>query len=86
MSLFAAWTSVVLAAAPIAPPAAPPPPVPEPRRFRFACNPVPAAAPAAVQGAVQGAVRGAVRGIVEEEAPASVRTPGALQGLWRLEK
>ena len=82
MSLFAAWTSVVLAAAPIAPPAAPPPPVPEPRRFRFACNPVPAAAPAAVQGAV----RGAVRGFVEEEAPASVRTPGALQGLWRLEK
>lgn len=78
MSLFAAWTSVVLAAAPIAPPAAPPPPVPEPRRFRFACNPVPAAAPAAVQGAV--------RGIVAEEAPASVRTPGALQGLWRLEK
>ncbi|KAA0573569.1 hypothetical protein FZ983_30020 [Azospirillum sp. B21] len=74
MSLFAAWTSVVLAAARIDPPAAPPPAVPEPRRFRLAYNPVPAAAPAPG------------RQLVAEEAPASVRTPLTLQGRLCLEK
>ncbi|MFP5518155.1 MAG: hypothetical protein ACLGJC_34375 [Alphaproteobacteria bacterium] len=74
MSLFAAWTSVVLAAARIDPPAAPPPTVPEPRRFRLAYNPLPAAAPAPG------------RQPVAEEAPASVRTPLALQGRLCLEK
>ncbi|CBS85533.1 hypothetical protein [Azospirillum lipoferum] len=72
MSLFAAWTSVVLAAARIDPPVASPPTVPEPRRFRLAYNPVPAPAPA--------------RRLVAEEAPASARTPMALQDRLCLEK
>lgn len=72
MSLFAAWTSVVLAAARIDPPAAPQPAVPEPRRFRLAYNPVPAPAPG--------------RRLVAEEAPVSVRTPMALQDRLCLEK
>lgn len=74
MSLFAAWTSVVLAAARIDPPAASPPAVPEPRRFRLAYNPVPTPVPAPG------------RRLVAEEAPASVRTPLALQGRLCLEK
>ncbi|MBF5093924.1 hypothetical protein F1643_04930 [Azospirillum sp. INR13] len=72
MSLFAAWTSVVLAAARIDPPAAPPPAVPEPRRFRLAYNPVPAAVP--ILGPAPG------RQLVAEEAPASVRAPMTLHG------
>lgn len=78
MSLFAAWTSLVLAAARIDPPAAPRPAVPEPRRFRLAYNPVPAGIPAL--GPAPG------RQLVAEEAPASVRSPLALQGRLCLEK
>ncbi len=69
MSLFAAWTSVVLGAARIDPPAAPTPAVPEPRRFRLACNPVPAASPASVTAPAP--VRRAV--LVAEPAPVSIR-------------
>ena len=72
MSLFAAWSSVVLAAARIDPPAANPPAVPEPRRFRLAYNPVPAPAPG--------------RRLVAEDAPASVRSPLALRDRLCLEK
>lgn len=65
MSLFAAWTSVVLGAARIDPPAAPTPAVPEPRRFRLAYNPVPAAVPMPVRSVV----------MVAEPAPVSTRQP-----------
>lgn len=65
MSLFAAWTSVVLGAARIDPPAAPTPAVPEPRGFRLAYNPVPAAVPTPVRRAV----------LVAEPAPVSTRQP-----------
>jgi hypothetical protein len=63
MSLFAAWTSVVLGAARIDPPAAPTPAVPEPRRFRLAYNPVPAVAPTPVHRTF----------LVAEPAPVSTR-------------
>lgn len=72
MSLFAAWTSVVLAAARIDPPAAPRSELPEPRRFRLAHNPVPAPAPG--------------RRLVAEDAQVSVRTPLALRDRLCLEK
>lgn len=63
MSLFAAWTSVVLGAARIDPPAAPASAVPEPRSFRLACNPMPPAAPVPA------------RRLVAEPALVSTRTP-----------
>ncbi|ANC90498.1 hypothetical protein A6A40_00420 [Azospirillum humicireducens] len=76
MSLFAAWTGVVLAAARIDPPAVPPPAVPEPRRFRLAHNPVPAPAPAPAPA----------RRLVAEEAPMSLRSPLAIRDRLCLEK
>lgn len=65
MSLFAAWTSVVLGAARIDPPAAPTPAVPEPRRFRLAYNPVPAGSPMSARR----------MDVVAEPAPVSTRQP-----------
>lgn len=61
MSLFAAWTGAVLGAARMELPVMPAPAVPEPRRFRLAYNPVPAA------------VAGFGRPLAAEPAPASVR-------------
>ncbi|QCG87270.1 hypothetical protein [Azospirillum sp. TSH100] len=67
MSLFAAWTSVVLGAARIDLPAVLTPTVPEPRGFRLAYNPVPPAAPAPAPAPA--------RRLVAEPAPVSTRTP-----------
>ncbi|KAA0570494.1 hypothetical protein [Azospirillum sp. Sh1] len=61
MSLFAAWTGAVLGAARMELPVMPAPSVPEPRRFRLAYNPVPAALP------------GFGRPLMAEQAQASVR-------------
>ena len=83
MSLFAAWTSVVLGAARINPPAVPTPAVPEPRRFRLACNPVPSASstPANLPMPVRRAV------LVAEPAPDSTRqSPPIAAGRLCLEK
>ncbi|KAA0592276.1 hypothetical protein J2848_003913 [Azospirillum lipoferum] len=65
MSLFAAWTGVVLGAARIDPPAAAAPEVPEPRRFHLAYNPVPPAAPIPTPAPA--------RRLVAEPAPVSTR-------------